>query len=131
VFGFSNEEISKYSKFIPWSSAANLSRISELYPESRNLPFDKEPWRTVVQYASQLAGYPRHLGIHPGGILIAPSRITDFVALEYAKNKGVGLIVTQLDMYSIEDMGLVKIDLLSQRSLGVVRKTLAQISQPN
>jgi DNA polymerase III alpha subunit len=44
--------------------------------------------------------------------------------LEYAKNKGLGLIVTQQDMYSIEDLGLVKIDLLSQRSLGVLRDTM-------
>jgi DNA polymerase III alpha subunit len=49
------------------------------------------------------------------------------VALEYAKNKGLGLIITQPDMYPIEDMGLIKIDLLSQRSLGVLRDTLNTI----
>ena len=39
-------------------------------------------------------------------------------------SKGLGLIITQPDMYSIEDLGLVKIDLLSQRSLGVLRDTM-------
>jgi DNA polymerase III alpha subunit len=49
--------------------------------------------------------------------------------LEYAKNKGLGLIITQPDMYSIEDLGLVKIDLLSQRSLGVLRDTMDEINK--
>jgi DNA polymerase III alpha subunit len=50
--------------------------------------------------------------------------ITDYTALEYAKNKGLGIIVTQPDMYSIEDLGMLKIDLLSQGSPGVLRDTL-------
>ena len=51
------------------------------------------------------------------------------IALEFAKNKGLGLIITQPDMYPIEDMGLIKIDLLSQRSLGVLRDTLSSINR--
>jgi len=82
-----------------------------------------------VALASRLAGFPRHLSIHPGGILITPKPITNFTAVEYAKNKGLGLIITQPDMYSIEDLGLVKIDLLSQRSLGVLRDTMDAISK--
>ncbi|MCK6613099.1 MAG: PHP domain-containing protein [Ignavibacteriaceae bacterium] len=128
VYGFSDREISKFSKFIPWTSAANLPEIHNMYPESRNLPFDKEPWKSIVQLASQLGGYPRHLSIHPGGIVIAPDRITNHVALDYAQNKGLGLVVTQTDMYSIEDLGLVKIDLLSQRSLGVLKTTLTMLN---
>ncbi|MDR3669063.1 MAG: hypothetical protein P4L35_19710 [Ignavibacteriaceae bacterium] len=62
-----------------------------------------------------LANFPRHLSIHPSGIIISPNVITRYTALEYAKNKELGIIVTQPDMYSIEDLGLLKIDLLSQR----------------
>ena len=79
--------------------------------------------------ATQLANFPRHLSIHPCGIIISPRVITEYTALEYAKNKGLGIIVTQPDMYSIEDLGLMKIDLLSQRSLGVLRDTLNIIYQ--
>jgi len=70
-----------------------------------------------------------HLSIHPGGIVITPTKITDYVALEYAKNKGLGLTVTQPDMYSIEDLGLIKIDILSQRSLGVLRDTMETLKK--
>ncbi len=128
AFGFSNEEISKYSKFIPWTNAQNLSNLSELFPESRKLNFKVEPWKSIVKLAEKLAGFPRHLSIHPSGIVITPKPINNYVALEYAKNKGLGLIITQPDMYSIEDLGLIKIDLLSQRSLGVLRDTMEMIN---
>ena len=127
AFGFTNEEISKISKRIPWTDAANLPHLSKLFPEAKTLNFESEPWSSIVKIASQIARFPRHLSIHPGGIVITPTKITDYVALEYAKNKGLGLIVTQPDMYSIEDLGLIKIDILSQRSLGVLRDTMESI----
>ena len=129
AYGLTNDEISKYSKYIPWTDAGNLSELSVMFPESRSLNFEIEPWKSIVALASRLAGFPRHLSIHPGGILITPKPITNFTAVEYAKNKGLGLIITQPDMYSIEDLGLVKIDLLSQRSLGVLRDTMDAISK--
>ncbi len=129
AFGISEREISKYSKKIPWTNASNLPKISEMFPESKSLGFDKEPWKTIVQLASKIANFPRHLSIHPSGIVITQTKITDYCALEYAKNKGLGLIITQPDMYSIEDLGLVKIDLLSQRSLGVLRDTMDTLNK--
>jgi DNA polymerase III alpha subunit len=129
AFGFTNEEISQFSRKIPWTDAANLPHLSELFPESKGLNFRSEPWKTIVNLASQIARFPRHISIHPGGIVITPTKITDYVALEYAKNKGLGLIVTQPDMYSIEDLGLIKIDILSQRSLGVLRDAMESIKK--
>ena len=127
VFGLSNSEISEFSQYIPWTSAENLPQLAEKFPEARHLKFDSEPFRTIIKIAQRLAGFPHHLSIHPGGIVISPEPITNFVALEYAENKGLGLIITQPDMYPIEDIGLVKIDLLSQRSLAVVKDTIRKI----
>ena len=129
AFGITNEEISKYSKFIPWTKAENLPNLSQIFPEAKNLKLNIEPWKTIVEIASNIGNFPRHLSIHPGGIVIAPKPITNYTALEYAKNKGLGLIITQPDMYGIEDLGLVKIDLLSQRSLGVLRDTINSLNR--
>lgn len=131
AFGISDAEISNYSRKIPWTSAKNLPNISKIFPESKSLDFSKEPWKTIVYLASRIANFPRHLSIHPGGIVITPKKVTNYCALEYAKNKGLGLIITQPDMYSIEDLGLIKIDLLSQRSLGVLRDTMKMIKKKN
>ena len=57
------------------------------------------------------------MGIHCGGIVIAPGKITDYVPLQRSTK---GPVVTQFDMHGIEKTGLVKIDLLGQRSLTVV-----------
>lgn len=129
AFGISDQEISKISKYIPWTRAQNLPHLAEKFPEARSLKFEDEPWKSIINIAAKLADFPRHLSIHPGGIIITPEPITNYVALEYAKNKGLGLIITQPDMYPIEDMGLIKIDLLSQRSLGVLRDTLNLINE--
>lgn len=129
AFGISDREISRLSKFIPWTSAVNLTNITELFPESKSLNLKQEPWKSIVDIAVKIGGFPRHLSIHPGGIVITPTPITNYVALEYAKNKGLGLIITQPDMYSIEDYGLIKIDLLSQRSLGVLRDTMNSLEK--
>ncbi len=129
VFGFSNEQITPFAKSIPWTSARNLENLPELFPETKNLPFHEEPWLSIVRIASRLAGFPRHISIHPSGLVISPIPITDYVALEFAKNKGLGIVITQPDMYAIEELGLVKIDLLSQRSLGVLRDTILELEK--
>ena len=129
AFGISQSEISTYSKFIPWTSAKNLDKLSEKFPEAKSLNFESEPWKSIVKIASQLSRYPRHLSIHPSGIVITEKPITNYLALEFAKNKGLGLIVTQPDMYPIEDYGLIKIDLLSQRSLGVFKDAMNKINR--
>jgi DNA polymerase III alpha subunit len=131
AFGISNAEITEYSKFIPWTSAENLPNLSQIFPEAKNLNLKIEPWKTIVDIATKIANFPRHLSIHSGGIVIAPKPITNYTALEYAKNKGLGLIITQPDMHGIEDLGLVKIDLLIQRSLGVLRDTMNKINNNN
>jgi DNA polymerase III alpha subunit len=127
AFGFTTGEASKYSKRIPWTDAANLPNISELFPETKDMNFKIEPWKSIVDRAVKIANFPRHLSIHPSGIIITPKPVTNFTALEFAKNKGLGLIITQPDMYGVEDLGLIKIDILSQRSLGVLRDTLNMI----
>lgn len=131
VFGISESEISKYSKFIPWTSAKNLPNIAEKFPETKSFDFSNEPWKTIVEVASKLSGFPRHLSIHPSGIVITEKPINNYVALEFAKNKGLGLVITQPDMYPIEDLGLIKIDLLSQRSLGVLKDAVRRVNITN
>ncbi len=71
----------------------------------------------IFRDASALLGIPRHLSIHPGGVVIAPGPMTDLVPIQLATK---GVIITQFDLDSIERMGLVKIDLLGIRGLTVL-----------
>ncbi len=53
AYGLTNDEISKYSKYIPWTDARNLSELSSKFPESRSLNFEIEPWKSIVALASE------------------------------------------------------------------------------
>jgi DNA polymerase III alpha subunit len=67
-----------------------------------------------------LIGLPRHLSIHPGGIVIAPRLLRDLCPTQLASK---GIVITQFDLESIAYLGLVKIDLLGIRGLTVLGDT--------
>jgi error-prone DNA polymerase len=83
-----------------------------------------EPWPAILRWAERLAGTPRHLSVHCGGVVITPDALPERVPVEQAP-KGVPIIQWEKDI--TEAAGLVKIDLLGNRSLAVVRDTLASI----
>jgi hypothetical protein len=101
-----------------------LTDLPVLFPECRDLPIDEDPWRTILAAAQRLLDFPRHLSIHCGGLLIAPDPITDYTPLQRAAK---GPIITQMEMHAIEDLGLIKMDILSNRSLGVLDDCLAGV----
>ena len=86
----------------------------------------KDPWPEIIRLAVKLDGYPRHMSVHCGGIVIVPDRIDRYVPVEPAP-KGVPIIQWEKDQ--AEDAGLIKIDLLGNRSLGVIRDALAAIKE--
>jgi DNA-directed DNA polymerase III PolC len=75
----------------------------------------------VYRLAEKLVDIPRHLGVHCGGIVVTPGPVCEIAPLERA-NKGV--IITQYDKDAAEAVGLVKIDLLGNRSLSTVDEAI-------
>ncbi len=126
AFGLSGDEISDFTKRLPWGGQVdNLAKYMRTNPECHHLPVEKEPYRSIIEMAQKIEGYPRHLGIHAGGIVIAPGKLLDWTPLQMsAKPLGPygGIAITQYDMYSIDDLGLVKIDLLGQRGLSTIEE---------
>jgi DNA polymerase-3 subunit alpha len=73
--------------------------------------------RLIFTQAEALLGVPRHLSVHPGGVVISPGPMTDLAPRQLASK---GIVVTQLDLGSIARLGLIKIDLLGIRGLTVL-----------
>ena len=71
----------------------------------------------IFRQAAALIGQPDHLSIHPGGVVIAPGRLTDLAPTLLAAK---GVLITQFDLESIQRLGLVKMDLLGIRGLSVL-----------
>jgi len=84
-------------------------------------------WQWLLQLCAEIDGFPRHLGIHVGGMLVTRTPLIDLVPIERAAMPG--RVVTQYDKEDIEQLGLVKIDLLSLRTLGVVSDALDRIER--
>jgi error-prone DNA polymerase len=84
-------------------------------------------WQWLLQLCAEIDGFPRHLGIHVGGMLVTRTPLIDLVPIERATMPG--RVVTQFDKEDIEQLGLVKIDLLSLRTLGVVSDALDRIER--
>ena len=128
VFGLPEAEISKVSKRLPWFWKLNearedlLKRIQQR-PEFRFMDFP-QPWPEIMGYAQAITGTPRYLSVHPGGIVITPNPIDTYVPIEMAP-KGVPIIQWEKD--AAEEAGLVKIDILGNRSLGVIRDSIESI----
>ena len=128
VFGLPGGEISRITKKLPWMwrthSLQNgfLSYLEKL-PQLRGVHFSS-PWPRILAMAQKISGTPRHLSVHPGGVIITPEPLSGYVPVEYAP-KGVPIIQWEKD--GAETAGLVKIDLLGNRSLGVIRDTLDSI----
>lgn len=72
----------------------------------------------IFDEAEALLKLPRHLSVHPGGVVVAPGRLTDLVPVMRSGSKGV--TITQFDLGAVEEFGLVKIDLLGIRGLTVL-----------
>lgn len=126
VMGLPLHEIDAYSKKLPYYGVSSIKEAMETFPEMADFPIAKEPWRTVVETALKIDGYVRHLSIHLGGLVIGDRPLTWYTALE---NSAKGIVVTQYEMGSIEMTGLVKIDLLGQRSLSIVAEAAKSIER--
>lgn len=72
----------------------------------------------IFEQAEAVLKLPRHLSVHPGGVIVAPGPLTDLVPVMLSGQKGT--IITQFDLESVEALGLVKIDLLGIRGLTVL-----------
>ncbi|MBW2148750.1 MAG: DNA polymerase III subunit alpha [Deltaproteobacteria bacterium] len=127
ALGVPVEVINRLARKIPhFTDISELETARRTLPECRNLPLEEEPYRTIIREGMRIEGFPRHLSVHCGGIVVSPRPITDRIPLQRAAG---GLVITQMDMYPVEDLGLVKIDLLGQRALAVVSDTLEAVER--
>ncbi|HLQ36975.1 MAG TPA: DNA polymerase III subunit alpha, partial [Planctomycetota bacterium] len=123
--GLPPAEVARRSRLLPWHRGSGLDLAAAVaatpgFLRAELLP----PWRerAIVATAQQLLAAPRHLGVHPGGVVITPGPIVQYAPLERAAK---GLVVTQYDMHFVEGLGLVKIDLLGNRALTIVQDCCA------
>jgi len=125
VHGLSNEEIKSITKRIGWyASRRDLEHWVRTDPRFANVDLDETLIR-VLRESEKIVGVFRYPSVHPGGVVIVPDEIQKYVPVLTAP-KGVQIVEWEKDQ--VEDSGLLKIDLLGNRSLAVVRDTIRYIN---
>jgi DNA polymerase-3 subunit alpha len=108
----------KLSKLIPFEPGMTLTKAMEMEPQLPEFIDSDEDAQEIMEMAFKLEGITRNVGKHAGGVVIAPTRLTDFSPL-YCDENGDSL-VTQFDKNDVETAGLVKFDFLGLRTLTII-----------
>jgi error-prone DNA polymerase len=126
VYGLPEAEITNVTKRLSayWGQTSHVERFEGM-PRFRDVDFEP-PWPEILAVAAALEGCPRYLSVHSGGVVMVPDALADHVPVEMAP-KGVPIVQWEKDQ--VEDYGLVKMDLLGNRSLAVVRDAVAAVAR--
>jgi len=117
------------SKMIPSAPGKNVSLDEALdqVPELKARYEEEEEVKELFDLARKLEGLTRNVGMHAGGVLIAPGKLTDFCPLYNAE--GSDSVVSQFDKDDVEKAGLVKFDFLGLRNLTIIDLAVKYIKQ--
>jgi DNA polymerase-3 subunit alpha len=118
VLGHNYGYVDKIAKLIPFEIGITLDKALTQEEELRRLYDGDEDVRELIDLARTLEGLARNAGTHAGGVVIAPSVLTDFTPL-YCE-EGSTTPVTQFDKDDVEAAGLVKFDFLGLRTLTII-----------
>ncbi|MCX6743035.1 MAG: DNA polymerase III subunit alpha, partial [Candidatus Parcubacteria bacterium] len=128
ALGFAYTIGDRIAKLIPMGAQGfpmTIDRALKEVPELAELYKKDTDSKRVIDMAKKIEGCARHIGVHAAGVVISPTSLTDFTPLQYDP-KGEGKIITQYDMYSVDEngAGLLKFDFLGLKNLSIIAATL-------
>ena len=139
VLGVAEREVRRFTDHFPWgfgggwvpdesapSGGARLRDLLIAKPENRDLPLDEEPFKTALDMAEFLDGFPRYPKMHPCGVVVSRQPLHELTPT-FMANKGYP--TTHFDMDAVEVIGLVKIDVLAQGGLAAMRDVKASLAE--
>ena len=125
-------EVDRIAKLIPFELGMTLDKALTVEPQLRELMQQQEEVAELMALAQSLEGLARNVGMHAGGVLIAPGKLTDFAPLYSAE--GSTAMVSQFDKDDVEKAGLVKFDFLGLTTLTILDwavRYVHQLGQPD
>jgi error-prone DNA polymerase len=125
VMGVSEYQIRRMTERLPWTDATNLQRAVKESQECRDLDFSEDPYQTALRLAHRLDGFPKNPKMHPCGVVLSRLPVRHLTPV-FTSAKGYP--TTHLDMEQVEAIGLVKMDILAQGGLAVMRDAKRMIA---
>lgn len=127
VLGMSYGHVDGIAKLIPNELGISLAKARQMEPQIDERARAEEEVAQLLVLAERLEGITRNVGMHAGGVLIAPGKLTDFCPL-YVQ-EGSDSVVSQFDKDDVEAVGLVKFDFLGLRTLTIIDWAIRFIQQ--
>ena len=124
ALGLPASELQQLAKNITSVPADGIRALLHRLPELKNHPLHKEKYSKLLDYCAAINGFPRQIGTHLGGLVVSGEPLTTVTPLQPAAK---GVLITQFDKHTIEDLGLIKIDLLSLRTLSAVSTAVQEV----
>ena len=112
----------RISKLIPLGAQGfpmTIDKALSEVPELKKIYKEEKDVKEIINMAKKIEGCARHISVHAAGVVISPTPITDFTPVQFDP-KGEGKIITQFDMHSVEDAGLLKFDFLGIKNLSIL-----------
>jgi len=119
-------EVDKIAKLIPAELGVTLDRALEIAPDLIELYQNNYDARKIIDLARAIEGMPRHASIHAAGVVIGREDLSTIIPLQKTAD---GHIITQFAKETVEDIGLLKMDILGLRTLTVIDRALAIIKK--
>lgn len=104
-----------------------IERAMELEEELQTMYREDDDVREIIDLAKRIEGCVRHTGVHAAGVVIAPTPLSEWTALQ--TDPKTGKLITQYDMHSIEEAGLLKFDFLGIKNLAVLADAVARVKE--
>ena len=120
ALGVSEFQIRRMTEKLPQISARHVASAAQDSVESRGLTWEENPYRAALKLAARVDGFPRHAKMHPCGVVISREPVGELTPIFTSAS---GRATTHFDMEAVEAMGLVKLDILAQGGLSVLRDT--------
>ncbi len=118
--------VDSIAKMVPRELNITIDRTLTINPEFKQLYESDEQVRRLIDMCRRLEGLPRNMSMHAAGVVICKEPAENFVPLARAQD---GSIVTEFTMTTIEELGLLKMDFLGLRNLGVIQNACRMIAE--
>jgi error-prone DNA polymerase len=126
ALGYPDDEIDRVAKAFPHIGAHRMREALETLPELRGSNMNAGQLELLFRVAERLNGFPRHLALHPSGIVLSKDDLLDRVPME---RSFLGHRMIQADKDDVERLGLLKLDVLGVRMLSSMRHALDEIER--
>ena len=125
AMNYSYAEVDRIAKMIPTMLGITIEKALDLNPELKAAYENEDRVKTLIDVSKTLEGLPRHSSTHAAGVVIASKPLVEYVPLQ----KNEDMIVTQFDMTTLEELGLLKMDFLGLRTLTVMSDAVKMIKE--